>query len=208
MFIYIIYIYILYIIYVYICICIYIIYILYIYYIKMKWFFVRFCLFVCLLVCLYLIQIPISEASSTELRTRLPLRLQEVVEYVLLFSRLYDVSTSSCAHWTLIVSSFSIRLCHSSLLPLVPFPPSLLESLPSSRVCMDPQYFTFPTFSVCFLASGCRILRMRWLPAPRSFPKPLYPWFRNACVWRHGREVCRITTRAFQPTQSRACLCR
>jgi hypothetical protein len=51
-----------------------------------------------------------------------------------LFSRLYDVSTSSCAHWTLVVSSFSIRLCHSSLLPLVPFPPSVIESLPSKWV--------------------------------------------------------------------------
>jgi len=33
-------------------------------------------------VCLYLIQIHISEAISTELRTRLPLRLEEVVGYV------------------------------------------------------------------------------------------------------------------------------
>jgi hypothetical protein len=41
-------------------------------YIKMKWLFVR----------SYLIQIHISEAISTELRTRLPLRLQEVVRYV------------------------------------------------------------------------------------------------------------------------------
>jgi hypothetical protein len=53
---------------------------------------------------------------------------------ILLFSRLYDVFTSSCAHWTLKVSSFSIRLCHSSLLPPVPFPPSVLESLPSKWV--------------------------------------------------------------------------
>ena len=53
---------------------------------------------------------------------------------LLLFSRLYDVSTSSCARWTLIISSSSIRLCHSSLLPLVPFPPSVLESLPTKWV--------------------------------------------------------------------------
>ena len=39
-------------------------------------------LFVCLFVCLYLIQIHISELISTELRTRLPLRLEEVVGYV------------------------------------------------------------------------------------------------------------------------------
>ena len=75
------------------------------------------------------------------------------------------------------------------------------------RVCMDPQCSTFPTFSVSFLASGCCILLRRWLRAPGSPPKPLYPWFRNACVWHHGRDVCRITTQACQRTQSRACLC-
>jgi hypothetical protein len=45
----------------------------------LKWFFVRFCLFVCLFVCLYLIQIHISEPISTELCTRLSLGLEEVV---------------------------------------------------------------------------------------------------------------------------------
>ena len=45
---------------------------------------------------------------------------------LLLFSRLYDVSTSSCAHLTIILSSSSICLCHSSLFPLIPFPPSVL----------------------------------------------------------------------------------
>ena len=45
---------------------------------------------------------------------------------LLLFSRLYNVSTSSCAHLTIILSSSSICLCHSSLLPLIPFPPSVL----------------------------------------------------------------------------------
>jgi len=44
----------------------------------------------------------------------------------LLFSRLYNVSTSSCAHLTIILSSSSIYLCHSSLLPLIPFLPSLI----------------------------------------------------------------------------------
>ena len=42
-----------------------------------------------------------------------------------LFSRLYDVSTFSCAHLTIILSSSSICLCHSSLLPLISFPPSV-----------------------------------------------------------------------------------
>ena len=45
---------------------------------------------------------------------------------IYLFSRLYDASTSSCAHLTIILSSSSICLCHSSLLPLIPFPPSVL----------------------------------------------------------------------------------
>ena len=45
---------------------------------------------------------------------------------LLLFSRLYDVSTSSCAHFTIILYSSSSCLCHSSLLPLIPFPPSVL----------------------------------------------------------------------------------
>ena len=45
---------------------------------------------------------------------------------LLLFSRLYDVSTSSCAHLTIILSSSFMCLCHSILLPLIPFPPSVL----------------------------------------------------------------------------------
>ena len=45
---------------------------------------------------------------------------------LLLFSRLHDVSTSSCAHLTIILSSSSMCLCHSILLPLIPFPPSVL----------------------------------------------------------------------------------
>jgi hypothetical protein len=47
-------------------------------YINTKLFFVRFCMFLCL----YLIQIYISKPTSIELRTRLPLRLEEVVGYV------------------------------------------------------------------------------------------------------------------------------
>ena len=45
---------------------------------------------------------------------------------IYIFSRLYDISTSSCAQLTIILSSSSICLCHSSLLPSIPFPPSVL----------------------------------------------------------------------------------
>jgi len=43
-----------------------------------------------------------------------------------LFSRLYNVSTSSCVHLTIILSCSSSCLCHSSLLPVIPFLPSVL----------------------------------------------------------------------------------
>jgi hypothetical protein len=72
--------------------------------------------------------------------------------YILLFSRLYDISTSSCAHWTLIVSSFSIHLCHSSLLPLVPFPP-ISPRIPSSQVSLGLPRFLLHSgfhFITCF----------------------------------------------------------
>ena len=36
------------------------------------------------------------------------------------------------------------------------------------RVCMGPQYFTFPTFSTYFVGSRCRFMHTRWLPAPHS----------------------------------------
>jgi hypothetical protein len=44
------------------------------------------------------------------------------------------------------------------------------------RVCMGPQYFTFPTFSTYFVGSGCRFVRSRWLPAPHYPTSALYPW--------------------------------
>ena len=44
----------------------------------------------------------------------------------LLFSSLYNVSTSSYVHLTIMVSSSSSCLCHSSLLPSIPFLPSAL----------------------------------------------------------------------------------
>jgi len=72
------------------------------------------------------------------------------------------------------------------------------------RVCMGPQYFTFPTFSTYFVGSRCRFMHTRWLPAPHS---PLLRYIcdaaragvtsrtvgcamktrrseRNACVWK------------------------
>ena len=48
------------------------------------------------------------------------------VIFIYLFSRLFDVSTSSCAHLTIILSFSSNCLCPSSLLPLIPFLPSIL----------------------------------------------------------------------------------
>ena len=45
---------------------------------------------------------------------------------IYLFSRLFDVSTSSCAHLTIILSFSSIRLCPSSLILLIPYLPSVL----------------------------------------------------------------------------------
>jgi len=44
------------------------------------------------------------------------------------------------------------------------------------RVCMDPQYFTFPTFSTYFVGSVCRFVRSRWMPAPHYPATALYPW--------------------------------
>ena len=48
------------------------------------------------------------------------------LQLLLLFSKLYNVSTSSFSHLTIILSSSSSYLCHSSLLPLIPFLPSVL----------------------------------------------------------------------------------
>ena len=62
---------------------------------------------------------PEPDQSSPYLKIPLP-------EDFYLFSKLYNFSTSSCAHLTIILSSFSSCLCHSSLLPLIPFLPSVL----------------------------------------------------------------------------------
>jgi hypothetical protein len=53
------------------------------------------------------------------------------------------------------------------------------------RVCMDPQYFNFPTFSTYFVGSECLFVCRRWLPAPESPATVLYP----VLVWRHRRDV-------------------
>ena len=56
---------------------------------------------------------------------------------------MFDVSTSSCAHLTVILSFSSICLCHSSLLLLIPFPPSSLL-IPSAQVALGLPRFLLP----------------------------------------------------------------
>ena len=70
--------------------------------------------------CIYMLTNIITKCTVTQ--SQCPV----LVSFFYLFSRLYDVSTSSCAHLTIILSSSSICLCHSSLLPSIPFPPSVL----------------------------------------------------------------------------------
>ena len=60
-----------------------------------------------------------------------------------LFSRLFDVSTSSCAHLAIILSYSSICLCHSSLLLLIPFPPNS-PLIPSAQVALGLPRFLLP----------------------------------------------------------------
>jgi len=69
------------------------------------------------------------------------------------------------------------------------------------RVCMGPQYFTFPTFSTYFVGGRCVATPNRWLPAPHCTATALYPRAgvtsrtvgcamktrkseRNECVWK------------------------
>ena len=42
------------------------------------------------------------------------------------------------------------------------------------RVCMDPQYFNFPTFATYFVGSECRFALRRWPPARESPATALY----------------------------------
>jgi len=65
------------------------------------------------------------------------------------------------------------------------------------RVCMGPQYFTFPTFSAYFVGSGCPLLRSTWLPAPHYPAAALYPW---CCVcW------CDVTHRVLCNANAEKC---
>ena len=61
----------------------------------------------------------------------------------LLFSRLYNVPTSSCARLAIVVSSFSSCFCHSSRLPSIPFPP-ISPLIPSARVRLGLPRFLLP----------------------------------------------------------------
>ena len=56
-------------------------------------------------------------------------------------------------------------------------------------VCMDPQYFNFPTFSNNFVRRECRLVRSRWLPAP------------HALLLRYIRDAARV---GFTPRTRRA----
>ena len=69
--------------------------------------------------------------------------ISSCVLLIYLFSRLFDVSTSSCAHLTIILSSSSIYLWHSSLLPLIPFPPNS-PLIPSAQVALGLPRFLLP----------------------------------------------------------------
>ena len=57
--------------------------------------------------------------------------------------RLYNVSTLSCVLLTIILSSSSIYLCHSSLRPLIPFPP-INHLIPSAQVSLGLPRFLLP----------------------------------------------------------------
>jgi len=64
-------------------------------------------------------------------------------------------------------------------------------------ICMDPQYFTFSTFSTSSIGSECRILVRRWLLAQESSATALYPWLQHVFVSRHGHDVVAHDTCAF-----------
>jgi len=59
----------------------------------------------------------------------------------------------------------------------------------SRRVCMDPQYFNFPTFSTYFVGSECRFVRVRWLPATEP-PPPFCVISRVGVTSRTWRALC------------------
>jgi len=73
--------------------------------------------------------------------------------------------------------------------------PSPLWSGRDPRVCMGPQYFTFPTFSIYFVGSECSFMRSRWLPAPHCPATALYPWCGACwCDVSDGGELCNENT--------------
>jgi len=65
------------------------------------------------------------------------------------------------------------------------------------RVCMGPQYFTFPTFLAYFVWSGCWFVRSIWLPAPHYPATPLLGYIRDAaCAGVMSHTVaCAMKTR-------------
>ena len=63
--------------------------------------------------------------------------------YIYIFSRLFDVSTSSCAHLTIILSFSSVCLCHSNLLLLIHFPTNS-PLIPSAQAALGLPRFLLP----------------------------------------------------------------
>jgi len=73
------------------------------------------------------------------------------------------------------------------------------------RVCMGPQYFTFPTFSTYFVGSECRFMRNSWLPAPH-YPTTRYcviSVMRHVLVWHHTR--CVVQWKCGEVNRMRVC---
>jgi hypothetical protein len=70
-----------------------------------------------------------------------------------LFSRLYNVPTSSCACMAIIVSSSSSCFCNSRRLPSIPFPPSVRGEL-SYLVSLGSENISAPYFKQCFFREG------------------------------------------------------
>ena len=56
---------------------------------------------------------------------------------IYLFCRLYNVSTFSCAHLKMILSSSSSCLCHSSLPPLTPFLPTSSKKTKLLKISLE-----------------------------------------------------------------------
>ena len=87
---------------------------------------------------------PVPILNKMNVIKGLSLYFYRIFLLLLLFSRLYNVSTSSCAHLTIIVSSSSSCLCHSSLLPLIPFFSPISPLIPSAQVSLGLPRFLLP----------------------------------------------------------------